>query len=387
MQRGTFQLMKSVNKSIVLNTIRIKEQISRAQIAKDTSLTPPTVSSIVRELMEEGLVVESTLGNSSGGRKPTLLHINRELYVIGVDAGPETIDCAITDVTGRIITRISNILAKNISKEDFLALLVSSIQSVVNHKHINTSKIIGIGVAMHGVVDVDTGTSLIAPNLHLQDIPIKSRLEEVFPYMVKVENDARAMALGEAWFGEHSDTDSMMAINFGNGVGAGIVIKGELLHGAQDIAGEVGHMTIDLNGDMCSCGNRGCFQSYASGPAIASRFSNRFHTKETLTAADIYEQAIDGEKQAVDHLENTGEIMGIAIVNVIHTLNPERVVLGGGVMKSKQFILPSLIQTVEKRVLTERAKNTQIVVSELGDDATMYGAASLVLVELFDQQA
>ncbi len=155
MQRGTFQLMKSVNKSIILNKIRTSEPISRAQIAKETRLTPPTVSSIVKELMEQGLVRESTLGHSSGGRKPTMLHINTDaFYVIGVDAGPETVEGVLTDLTGKILYRASSLLKKPISNEQLLSILKENIYTILDISQINQDKIIGVGIAMHGVVDI-----------------------------------------------------------------------------------------------------------------------------------------------------------------------------------------------------------------------------------------
>src|SRR5690606_6867859 len=200
MKRGTFQLMKSVNKSIVLNKIRTSEPISRAQIAKETKLTPPTVSSIVRELIEQELVVESELGKSQGGRKPTMLLINKNgYYVIGVDAGPRTIKCVLSNLSGQLKDRAVVSIDPPLTNETFLTLLKDSVKKILQ-KVRNPEKVIGIGVAMHGVVDFETGTSLVAPILQLKNIPIKEELERALNFEVKVENDARAMALGESWF-------------------------------------------------------------------------------------------------------------------------------------------------------------------------------------------
>lgn len=386
MQRGTFQLMKSVNKSIVLNKIRKAESISRAQIAKETSLTPPTVSSIVKELMEQGVVKESVLGHSSGGRKPTMLHINAAaFYVIGVDAGPETVECALTDLTGKILDRSSSLITKPITNEQFISNLKGNIHALLQSAEISHEKIIGIGVAMHGAVEVETGISLVAPNLNLKNIPIKFRLEEEFNITVKVENDARAMALGESWFGGHGDADSMVAVNLGRGVGAGIVINGKLYHGAQGIAGELGHMTIDINGEICECGNRGCLQTFASGAAIAKRAKKQLNEKTgNKTAQEIFESAESGDQSSVDMLEETGEIIGIGLTNLIHLINPGEIVLGGGVMKSEKYMMPAILRTIQQRSLTAEARQTKVTVTKLGEQATLLGAVSLLLVELFD---
>ncbi|HLR09092.1 MAG TPA: ROK family transcriptional regulator [Bacillota bacterium] len=398
MQRGTFQLMKSVNKSLVLNKIRTSEPISRAQIAKETNLTPPTVSNIVKELIHEGMVRESTLGESQGGRKPTLLLINHDaFYIAGVDAGPYTIDCILADLSGKMIARTtSEPMAADVTREQFLSLLKKGIRSVLQSVS-DPRKVVGIGVAMHGVVDVEGGMSLVAPNLNLQAIPIKDELEAEFGVVVKVENDARAMALGEAWFGDHGAKSSMLAVNLGRGVGAGLVVDGKLYHGAMDIAGEVGHMTIDLNGEQCECGSRGCLQTFATGDAIARRAkavlkdaanssdkTDSLGQRSELTGEQVYQLAANGHTQLAEVLRETGTIIGIGLTNLIHAINPELIVLGGGVTKAKDFILPAIRRVIESRGLTTEAKQTPVVVSKLGDDATLLGAVSLLLVELFD---
>ncbi|WP_080872656.1 ROK family transcriptional regulator [Oceanobacillus timonensis] len=388
MQRGSFQLMKSVNKSNILNKIRTSEPISRAQIAKETKLTPPTVSSIVKELIEQGLVRESNLGESKGGRKPTMLHINNDgFYVIGVDAGPETVECILADLSGEIYERTFSKLKKPITNNQFITILKENIYKILKTSTTKPDKIIGIGVAMHGVVDVETGTSLNAPNLNLKNIPIKTRLEEEFNLTIKVENDARAMALGESWFGGHGDLDSMVAVNIGRGVGSGMVVNGKLYHGDQDIAGEIGHMTIDIHGKVCECGNRGCFQTFVSGEGVAERARKKVQdidVSDTLTGKKVFELAQTGNDTYIDILKETGTIIGIGLTNLIHLFNPSKIVLGGGVMKSEKFILPMIKQAIEERALTPKAKETEVAITSLGEDATLLGAVSLLLVELFE---
>ncbi len=154
---------------------------------------------------------------------------------------------------------------------------------------------------------------------------------------VKVENDARAMALGESWFGDQGEVDSMLAVNIGRGVGAGLVIDGKLYHGAQDIAGEVGHMTIDLHGEICECGNRGCLQTFITGPAIARRAMKGIVAHDPITAEKVYELAISGNEEFATILKETGRVIGIGLTNLIHIINPEKIVLGGGVTKAGAY--------------------------------------------------
>ncbi|MFP7253981.1 ROK family transcriptional regulator [Terribacillus goriensis] len=376
MQRGTFQLMKTVNRSLILNKIRVAAPISRADIAKETGLTPPTVSIIVKELIEQGLVEESKLGSSSGGRKPTMLHIRTgEWFVIGVDAGPGTVDCILTNLTGEILGIVSHPLHVHTNSE-FLHQVVTAIQQLLDQLSVQTGQIIGIGVAMHGVVDVETGISRVAPLLGLHNIAIKQELETRFSIPVKVDNDARAMALGESWFGGYDMQDSMVAVNIGRGIGAGIIIGGKLFHGAAGLAGELGHMSIDPNGEKCACGNNGCLQTLASGPSIARRAS-------MASGEAVYQSARAGDEEARTTLEKTGQILGIGLINLIHLLNPDRIILGGGVMESAEFLLPPLKEEIASRALTDQAAQTEIMVSKHGKHATALGAVALQLVDLF----
>jgi len=376
MRQGTFKWMKSMNKSLILNKIRKDGPISRAQIARDTNLTPPTVSSNVKELLEQKIVEEQDLGESQGGRKPTMLVINNEAFtIIGVDAGPESIECIVANLAGKVLKRSETKLQLPIDNEQFITALKSCIASCLD----SADQVIGIGVAMHGVVDITTGTSLYAPNLGLANIPIKEELEKEFGLEVKVENDARAMALGEYWFGNHGELASMLAVNIGSGVGAGLIIDGKLYHGATDIAGEIGHMTIDLHGEICECGNQGCLQTFVTGPAIA-----RKAIEQTLTAEQVFEQAVAGDESSIANLKIAGKALGVGLTNLIHIVNPEKIVLGGGVSKAQKFILPEVRNTIKASALTPAASETTVEISKLGDDATLIGAVTLLLVDVFE---
>jgi len=392
MKRGTFKLMKSVNKSIVLNKIRTSAPISRAQIAKETKLTPPTVSGIVREFLDQGIVVEKESGKSKGGRRPIMLQINYQAFsIIGVDVGPERIVAVATDLSGKILKRHSVDLPTSMDNTLFIQLLKLCIHQLDQDFPDTMGPFLGIGVAMHGAVDTEKGISLVTPNLGLTNIPIKEELEKEFDLEVKVENDARLMALGESWFGGHGKLDSMIVVNIGRGVGGGVIINGELYHGTVDIAGELGHMVIDIHGDTCECGNRGCLQTLTTGSAIARLAQKKLEKYDqadekiaNLSGKDVYELAKNNDELSKNVLQKTGEYIGIGLINLIHIINPDKIVLGGGVMNSEEFIMPQILQTVETGALTKEAGETEIVVTQLGKDATVLGAIAQFLVGVYE---
>lgn len=395
MQKGSFQWMKSLNKSIILNKIRTEGPISRALIAKETELTPPTVSSIVKELLDAELVVESEQGESQGGRKPTMLIINSSrFYVIGIDVGPRSLRATILNLSGDAVAEDSCTFSLPISKEELVDFIKERIHVLVNQHE--DKEVIGIGVGMHGVVDIESGVGLFAPILGLKNIPIKEALEREFDVPVQVDNDVRAMAFGEFWFGDGSGGNNVVTVNIGSGVGAGIVLNGRLFHGEHNLAGEIGHMTVDIGGKQCSCGNFGCWQTLVSGPAIAD-FAYRELSMGKSSILDsmvdghlhqidgkmVYEAALQGDDLAINILKNTGIFIGIGLVNLIHLLNPSKIIIGGGVANASEFILYSIKETISRRALTEKAKTTEIQCSSRGDYATSMGAAALVLASIF----
>lgn len=394
---GNFQWMKSLNRSIVLNKIREAGPISRAEIAKQTSLTPPTVTHLVNELIAERFVVESEIGTSSGGRKPILLTINASAYYcIGLDVGVKSIKTVITDLNAHPVLEDKQPMPPGIDRDSLLQLLEQTVRRVLDASGLDRSLILGIGVAMHGLVQPEEGIALFAPNLGLRQVPIRAYLEERTGMPVQVENDAAAMALGEMWFGGGQQLRDFISVNIGEGVGAGIVLQGSLYRGSRFSAGEIGHTTVDLNGPRCSCGNYGCLQTLVSGPAIAD--SMRRHIAmggtsrceamaagrlESITGEMVFEAARQGDEAARDIFRRMGQLLGISLTNLIHTLNPQKIILGGGVSQAAEFILESVHTAVRSRALESSQANLTIEVSPLGERATPIGAATLVLSKLF----
>lgn len=385
MLRGTFQLMKSVNKTSILNKIRLAEPISRAQISKETGITAPTVSAIVKELIKEDLVEESVLGKSKGGRKPTLLLLKRDgHFVIGVDAGSNSIRVVATNLVGDILYHRHQAVSKGISQNDYLVELSRVIKWVLDDLSERQDKVLGIGVAMHGVVRIASGEALYASSTGFRHLPIKAFLEELFPYPVIVENNSRAMTFGEYWFGNFDDAKTLIGISIGRGVGSGIIINGRLRHGAQDIAGEVGHMVIDYQGIKCSCGNYGCWETLITGDAIVRQVIKMGWSEPDITPEKVYQAALDRDPLAIKALASVGRMIGIGIVNLIHIINPDQILLGGGVMNSQEFLMPEIRKVISERALTEKSRlENHIVLSQLKEKATVLGAAAIVLKDLF----
>ena len=394
---GSFQGMKSLNKSAILNVVRKHGLISRAEIAKLTKLTPPTVTNLVGELIDAKLVVETNLGESTGGRKPILLSINSSAFhVIGVYAGPKGVKAVAATLDGNVVTQVEAKYVENPTGEQFLKALEEIVRKVIKETNTKKESILGIGVGMHGLVDSEQGVSIYAPHLNLRNIPIKAYLEHKFDLPVEVENDIRAQSIGESWFGLGKGVSNFILFRVGTGVGAGIILDNQLYRGTSYTAGEIGHTTIDINGPLCSCGNYGCLETMVGGAALAVRAQQAIRFGKKSILEDMVKgnlELIDGkvlflaagqkDKVAMEVLEDKGHYLGIGIANLINTLNPSLIILSGGVFGAADFIMGSLRKTVEKRALAKPAQAVSIVISELGENAIAIGAFTLLLKKMF----
>jgi len=398
---GNFRWMKSLNRSLVLNTIRTHGEISRAEIAKLTKLTPPTVTNIVNELLDNRLVVETELGASTGGRRPILLRINADAYhIVGVDVGIHRIRAVVTNLEADRKAAAVVDLPHGLDDDALIRHICEAVQLVLRRASLAVGDLVGIGVGMHGVVNPEEGVAVFAPNFGLRNIALKTPLQQRFGVPVHIENDVVAFALGEQWFGSGKDTGNFIAVNIGEGVGAGIVLNGTIYKGDTYSAGEIGHTTVDLNGPRCSCGNRGCLQTFVSGPAIARQAAQAIEQgarslliemsegdPDKITGEMVDRAARQGDELALSIFEQTGRHIGIGLVNLINTLNPRKIILGGGVTGAADLYLEHIRTTILERAMDTPARAVSIVISSLGEFATAIGAVTIVLEHLFAPHA
>jgi len=398
---GSFRWMKSLNRSLVLNTIRTHGDISRVEIAKLTKLTPPTVTNIVNELLDNNLVIESELGESTGGRRPILLRIHADAYhIVGIDIGIQHLRAVVTNLNADIKAHVTLTLPPAVDSESLLLHVIETVNHVLQRASITTEQLMGIGIGMHGLVNPEAGTAVFAPNFGLRDMPLREPLEQQYRVPVHVENDVVAFALGEQWFGAGADTGNFIAVNIGDGVGAGIVLNGQIYKGSSYSAGEIGHTTVDMNGPRCTCGNYGCLQSLVSGPAIARQAAQSIREGKHSMLTDLCSGDLDaitglmvdtaarrGDELAIAILRRTGHYLGIGLANLINTLNPRKIILGGGVTGAADMFLEPIHTTIHERAMDTPARAVSIVISSQGEFASAIGAVTIVLNSLFTPQA
>lgn len=390
-------LIKDINTSTILQMVRTKGPISRAEISKLTGLNPATVSSNVGSLMETGLVRETGIGASSGGRKPMLIELNPgAYYVIGVDMGTTDVSTGITDLEGRIQCKVTLPFRDLKEPKDILAVIGQSIRDVLQTSGLSSERMIGIGMGIHGLVDPDNGISLFAPAFQWENVPIAEPFSEEFGLPVSIDNDVRAMALGEKWFGKAADVGNFVFLNIGTGIGSGIYVNGELIQGAHFGAGEIGHIRTVEQGERCFCGKTGCLSTLVSGPAIERRARAAAEAGESpvllelaaseparITGELIHHAALQGDPFSLRLLDETGRLIGGALSVIINLLNPEMVLIGGGVANGGPYIFDGMKAEVERQAMQNNIRKIYIGPAGLGDDCGIIGAATLILRSVF----
>ncbi len=313
--------------------------------------------------------------------------------VIGVDIGGTNLRAASIDRNGKILSRKgkSSDAKKGIEyvMENLISLLAETIED---------EKIAGIGIGIPGIIDIDKGILTQAPNISdVKNYPIKEKLmHELGPGIdVTIENDANCAALGEWWLGAGKDIDSLIIMTLGTGLGGGIILNGRPWRGANGMAGEIGHMTIDPDGPKCNCGNFGCLESFASAEAIRRMVREGLRNKNLNTAlryeiknATILEipetvgrTARIGDKFSLEIWASFGKALGIAIANLTNLLNVEMIIIGGGLSNSWELFIETALIEAKKRGLSAPIENVEIKKCELGDDAGLLGAGYLALSE------
>lgn len=393
-------IIKQMNMSLILDVIRKKGPISRIEIAEITNLTPATVTNITSELIDSKLIVEGEAGESSGGRKPIMLGLRCDCYrVIGVYIGSRKLKIMASDLMANSKYNKQIVYDKEqVSYEEIFKLLEAEIKNIKSKYENKGKKIVGIGIGINGVVDTKNGVLIFAPNLGWRNVNIRQDIEEKFDIPVFVDNNTRTMALGESWFGTGKNVQNFFCINIDYGVGGSFFIDDKIYRGVSFGAGEIGHTTVDINGEICSCGNKGCLETVASVKALrkkvyegylANKKSTIFEGREIqsvddIHSSDIFEAANNGDEFAISLIRETGEKIGIGIANIINTLNPELVVINGEIISTGEILLEPIISTVMKRGFRSSVNATRIVLSKLGNIAYLKGAIVLATQHIFE---
>lgn len=369
-------LVKKINQQIVLTEILTNSPISRARLSEITGLNKSTVSSQVNTLIEKNLIFEIGQGKSSGGRKPVLLVFNKNAgYSIGIDIGVDNINGILTDLKGNIVIDTYQHL-KNPTPEKMQEVLFTMIHHLKDKMPDSPYGLIGIGLCVPGLVNKEQQV-IFTPNSDWDyHLDLKSLIQQEFHVPVTIENEANAGAYGEKVFGAGKNYENIIYVSVGTGIGVGIVINNDLYRGVTGLAGEIGHTSIDFNGLKCSCGNRGCWELYASERALLKSFPENYRQ---ASHQEIIKMANQNNPEILMQLENFGYFLGIGLTSILNTFNPQAIIIRNNIAEALPMVMNSIRNSISSRIYHLLDANYELLFSSLGKNAPALGASSITI--------
>ena len=397
------------NLRAVLLTFLHRGLISRVQLAEETNLSNTTITNLIAELIDQGIIVEKEKTadpldkqpRRGVGRPRRMLELVPDArYVVGVHIGIGMFRVAVTNLNAEIIYNKMTTFPIDQSSYDVLDAIANAISDSINHANITPGLILGVGIGASGLVNHETGVNLHAASLGWHKIPIQEILEQKLPYSVSVDNNVRAMALGEAYFGLGRGADVSVFIYGRIGVGSGIVVKGQAFRGSGAGAGEIGHTIVQPhNGDLCRCGQYGCLETLVSEPVLlreAQRLAEQqpdgtlaehLNRTEGSPIDDVFDAARAGDKPSFEMIERQMHYLGIALANLVNVLNPELIILGGMFAQGSDLIVPKVEPMVHELAFGGLGEKVKLQTTSFGWRAGVIGAAAIALTTFFYQPA
>ena len=379
----------------VLRLIWQEHQISRAEIARQFSLSRSTVTEIVKELLPTGFVSEVGSGESTGGRRPIVLEFQDDARaVLGIDIGATHVAVALTDLRGRLLAWEEKVHPVRSDPEGTRSLVFELCDACLAARSYGSEKLLSIGVAVPSPVDPlhpEWISEVVVPAW--QGRSELERLHDRYGVSVHVDNDANLGALAEHSWGAGKGVDDLIYIKIAHGIGAGYILNGKIYRGAGGVAGEMSHLPIDPQGKECVCGLKGCLSTFVSAPALADRVRSLINnypesvlSGKQLAISDIEDAALSGDKLALHVVEEAAEYLGIAVSGWVNLMNPDMVIIGGSMARLDGLLLQPIQKQLQTCKLMNSVAGVRLRTGELGTRAVAIGAATFALKEAFDER-
>jgi predicted NBD/HSP70 family sugar kinase len=379
---GNRDLIRAINRSLILNTIKTNGLIDRAEISRMVGLSPATVTAIAQELLDGNLIVEKEPGDSRGGRRPILLAINPSGgNVIGIKVMGDHLVGALVDLEATVLMRAAIPFAAG-TPEQLVEAVSELVSRLIETGGVSPQKLIGIGVGLPGIIDAQKGILRQTPFFNWQNLPIREMLSKKLEQSVYIDNDVNTLTLAEKLFGAGQGKQQFLVLTIGRGIGLGIVINGQLYHGVGGGAGEFGHTLISPNGPRCDCGKSGCLEAYIGEKGLLQSASS-FLPAEAANIDSLVHLASIGNPEAVHILSDAGAMLGRAVSNLVNTLNPECLIISGEGIRYGDVFFDAMRSSLNQYATSSMLQDLTVRIDPLGDDAWARGAASLALDQLF----
>lgn len=379
---GSKRLIKDINRARMVAEVRDHGPISRTELSKRTGLVVSTVSKLCDELIAQDLLFESGEGQSTGGRRPVNLSFNNSYgHIVVVKIEHNHFVFAVSNLKPHIVQTFVIEFPLGSPFDSIRELLLTGIDQTVSRIHGPSPRLLGIAIAVSGLVDASSGRLTTSRLLGWENINFVELLGARFDCPVYVDNDVNCYTLSQKWLGKGKGLRDFCCITIGEGVGAGLIVDGALYRGAIGGAGEIGHTIVQGGGEHCYCGQQGCLEAYASSNAIIAAVER--DTGERPSIESIVARAREGDDACLDALHRAGRALGWGLVTVITFFNPEKIILGGEGVVEKEFILPIVQAEVDRNwFYRDSGYRTVIEVDELGNENFILGGAILAIDDL-----
>ncbi len=376
----------------IVSNLYVNGKASIADIVKQTKISQPLVASLVDDLLGFGVILDKGVGESIGGRRPSLYCINSEYqYVLGVNINLHTLTIALFDLNNKLVLReeYKNFPLDNSS--EYTDKLLVKINGILKKMSISSTDILGMCVSMPGLVDAVNGVSFT--HLSFANEGLAAYLTKHLGFAILLDNDARLMALSEKAFGKAIGKKNVLCLNLGNRIGLGIILNGQLYSGKNGFAGEFGHILIDPEGDLCYCGKIGCLETLTSGEILVrninkaiergqvSLLNNRQDKDLPIDLRAVIGAIVKGDQFAIDELNKMAYYLGKGLVILIHLLNPEMIIIGGKLARAGKYIIDSVNMAMNKYAMNRISSETELVCSDFLEDSALMGTLSKVMNE------
>src|SRR5829696_200357 len=389
---ATRRTTRDINRRISLDLIRTNQPVSRADLARLMGTRGGAVTLLVNQLIKDRAIFEGATGEAKRGRKPTFLYIDsRKRCVVAVDIRPTRTFMMLTDLTGRQLASVTSFPTERQPKR-FVATLVKRVQNLLT-EHKDLGRCEGIGIVVPGMVESSAGRVLLAPNMGWRNVDLREPLAAALRLPVQIENSGKACALAQLWTGRDNAPANFAYVTVSDGLGVGVVLGGELIRGQHNIAGEFGHVPLNIDGPRCGCGATGCWEAYVSNLATLSRYFGRDLRERpiatdaaSLTVDDLIARARGGDAKALAALLSTARYLGLGLGSLVNAIDPSHVFIGGEVTAAWALIEATVRAGLSERALTPAAGATPIVVVPPEQYPRLRGAAALVAARSFARE-
>ena len=397
---GNSELITQVNRCLVLQAVRRLQPTYRAEVSRWTNLNPATVTGIVTDLIKSNLLKEVAGGvpapGPTGGRPPTMLELNKNARrFLAIDIEPELVRVAIVDLTLNLVKYEEQVVDRHSQPAAVINEIIRLCEDMLSHGR--RGRIDGIGLSLPGLIDREQGILISSTNLpKWRNVPIRDMIAERLGHAPQLERSFHLAAMHEDWIDRSSQNNTKLILSLRTGIGMSVVRQGEVYQGAGGFDGEVGHTVIDLNGELCECGNRGCLETFVSADAVRKRVEHMLRKGRCRAAAAavakgellrpelVYRLAKEGDEDCTEIVRDVGRYVGLAAANLVNLLAPDALVVCGSIDTAEEILLEAIREQISERVLPQLRGHLTVRLAAAKEKAPLLGAAVLVARDLFD---